>query len=81
MDNGDDVVAFVLGAILSATLSILLTCDNSDPQTIRAFEKLCKNNVPIVCSTYGNYYLWDERTKSSSEVSKSSVIEMAKNLK
>ena len=78
MDNDYDVVAFVLGAIL---LSILLTCGNSNPQTIQAFEKLCKNNVPIVCSNYGNYYLWDERTKSSFEVSKSSVIEMAKNLK
>ena len=84
MSSSDEVIntgSFFLGACVAGLVSLLMTCDDSNPQTIQAFEKLCKHNVPITCSHYGHYYLWDEKTKSSFEINTDAVITMAKDLK
>jgi sugar/nucleoside kinase (ribokinase family) len=77
----EPISMFIAGALLAALVSLTLTCDNSNPATIRAFEKLCKHNVPITCSIHGNYYLWDEKIKASFEISASAVITLASGIK
>lgn len=80
MDN-DGFWPFLGGLVVGIGLSILINCSGSNPETVQAFEKLCKAGVPITCSIHGNYYMWDEKTKSSYEISTTSVIIMSRNLK
>lgn len=81
--NSDEAFIFgvILGIIFMGLISLGLTFEHSTPRTVQAFEKLCKNGVQITCSTHGNYYLWDEKTKTSVELKTNAVISMANQIK
>ena len=55
--------------------------DQVSPTTVIVYEKLRRANVPIALSENGEFWVWNEATKSSFKITQSDMTSLAKRIK
>ena len=75
------VVGILVGAFSAFCIFGLITCDRISPESATHLVIIRQNNVPIIVSKWGNFYLWDEKTKTSIRVDELTMSKMAAKVK
>ena len=79
--NENIVVGFFTGVIATFVVFMVLTFDNSAASTVKCYQHLREANISITISNCGDFYLWDEKTRTSIPISTETLRAMSSHVK